>query len=178
MTLTEKILLLILKRWVLTEKEIFWSLLWHTLKAVRWVITYMSWTSSLLDWITTWWGYHLRLTQLWRKRAEAIMKREWKKPTETIVWKASPPQPEQKPLCKVAWVDVVVSDEVPHKLNLIKKTYLVNTWTEKRTFEYWQNGISMPNFRWEYRLQFENSKIQRVKSFYKALWLFLEEIDK
>jgi hypothetical protein len=178
MTLTEKILLLLIKQWPLSSIAIQRAILWHEHKAIRWVITYMSWTSSLLDRIMTWLGYHLRLTQLWRKRALAIMKREWKKPTETTIWKISPQQPEQKPLCKVAWVDVIVSDEVPHKLNLIKKTYLVNTWTEKRTFEWWQNGISMPNFRWEYSLQFENSRIQRVKSFYKALWLFLEEIDK
>ncbi len=178
MNLTEKILLLLMKKWPLTLLGIQWSILWHTHKAIRRVITYMSWIGWLLQWTMLWWNYMVGLTPLWRERAESIMKKVSKTPSKTTVWKASFPQPEQKPLCKVAWVDVVVSDEVPHKLNLIKKTYLVNTWTEKRTFEYWQNGISMPNFRWEYKLQFENSKIQRVKSFYKALWLFLEEIDR
>jgi hypothetical protein len=84
---------------------------------------------------------------------------------------------DKKKLWCISNLDIVVWD-IPHKLNLIKRTYLVNTWTEKRTFEYWQNGVSIPNHRGQRSLQFENSKIQRVKSFYNALWLFLKEIEK
>ncbi len=60
----------------------------------------------------------------------------------------------------------------------VKETYLVKDWNYSRTFEIWENWISIP---WQYNnpnLIFINSKKKCVKSFYKALGEFIYIIEK
>lgn len=56
--------------------------------------------------------------------------------------------------------------------------YTVKVGTDTWKFHNWSNGISIPWANWDKRLRFENSRLWRVKSFHKALSMFIDEVEQ
>lgn len=115
------------------------------------------------------------LTALWLEKAFQIVQRE-KNVKAEVVLDSILPKKLDPVVDKKEWMTPPLIEN-PCRISLVKKTYIVSYPNEKWNFEYWANGISIPNHLGEYSLQFENSKINRVKNFYKALWLFLKEVE-